>query len=287
MYYGTHAVLLGTNVKIYCFVAPTRQESAKSPHFHLKAKHTENVFAPTLARCNIVRRDDWPSAIGPAGQEKPPFSRGCVVTNHQGIQKNDLPPSPPSPHVPCPQDPLASSFDLQNFVTAVTASVSENSSNGGLANDGGDAGEKTPRQGVTEGDAVRSPCGGFEARPHGRSLSGGEREVGGGALLKGDLATRPRSGDGAWKAAHYVLEKGRLLVFVDRHHIKPKQVRHVVVVVVVGCGCDGGGDGGRWLCGTRRVCTYPRRRAGGGKWRWWLLCRRSWWWCCCYNLGCG
>ncbi|CAM9717225.1 unnamed protein product, partial [Ectocarpus sp. 8 AP-2014] len=108
------------------------------------------------------------------------------------------------------EDPLASTFDLQNFVTSVTASVSENSSNGGLGNDGGDAGVKTPRQGVTEGDAVRSPGGGFESRPHGRSLSGGEREVGGGALLKGDLATRPKSGDGPWRAAHYVLEKGRL-----------------------------------------------------------------------------
>ncbi|CAN0524733.1 unnamed protein product, partial [Ectocarpus sp. 12 AP-2014] len=73
----------------------------------------------------------------------------------------------------------------------------------------------------------RSPGGGFESRPHGRSFSGGEREVGGGALLKGDLATRPKSGDGPWKAAHYVLEKGRLLVFVDRHHIKPKQVHKI------------------------------------------------------------
>ncbi|CAN0206816.1 unnamed protein product, partial [Ectocarpus sp. 6 AP-2014] len=43
------------------------------------------------------------------------------------------------------EDPLASTFDLQNFVTSVTASVSENSSNGGLGNDGGDAGVKTPR----------------------------------------------------------------------------------------------------------------------------------------------
>ncbi|CAM9324323.1 unnamed protein product, partial [Ectocarpus sp. 13 AM-2016] len=77
------------------------------------------------------------------------------------------------------EDPLASTFDLQNFVTSVTASVSENSSNGGPANDGGDARVKTPRQGVTEGDAVRSPGGGFESRPHGRSFSGGGREVGG------------------------------------------------------------------------------------------------------------
>ncbi|CAN0446740.1 unnamed protein product, partial [Hapterophycus canaliculatus] len=46
-------------------------------------------------------------------------------------------------------------------------------------------------------------------------------------LLKGDLATRPKSGDGPWRPAHYVLEKGRLLVFEDRHHVRPKQVHKI------------------------------------------------------------
>lgn len=59
------------------------------------------------------------------------------------------------------------------------------------------------------------------------SVVGGEGGGGGGALLKGDLMTRPDDErDVPWKAAHYVLEKGRILVYEDRHHVKPKQVRH-------------------------------------------------------------
>ncbi|CAN0419558.1 unnamed protein product, partial [Ascophyllum nodosum] len=50
---------------------------------------------------------------------------------------------------------------------------------------------------------------------------------GGGALLKGDLMTRPVSGKGPWRAAYYVIEKGRLLVFEDRHHVRPKQVHKI------------------------------------------------------------
>ena len=64
---------------------------------------------------------------------------------------------------------------------------------------------------------------GFDAT-HGGSFAGLEGR-GGGALLKGDLMTRPVSGEGPWRAAYYVIEKGRLLVFEDRHHVRPKQVR--------------------------------------------------------------
>lgn len=74
---------------------------------------------------------------------------------------------------------------------------------------------------VEESSVIRSR--GFDAT-QGGSFSGLEAVGGGGALLKGDLMTRPFSGDGPWRAAHYVLEKGRLLVFEDRHHVRPKQV---------------------------------------------------------------
>lgn len=121
---------------------------------------------------------------------------------------------------------MATTFDLENFPLTVSVGVDESSSADG------DSTKKGPRQEPgARGGLVRSP--GFDAS-HGGSFSGGEdveNGVGGGALLKGDLATRPKSvgdgdgdGDDAWKPAHYVLEKGRLLVFEDRHHVRPKQV---------------------------------------------------------------
>ena len=71
-----------------------------------------------------------------------------------------------------------------------------------------------------EPGVIRSSKG-FDAT-HGGSFAGLEGR--GGALLKGDLMTRPVSGKGPWRAAYYVIEKGRLLVFEDRHHVRPKQV---------------------------------------------------------------
>ena len=61
---------------------------------------------------------------------------------------------------------------------------------------------------------------GFDAT-RGGSFAGLEGR-GGGALLKGDLMIRPVSGEGPWRAAYYVIEKGRLLVFEDRHYVCPK-----------------------------------------------------------------
>lgn len=71
-------------------------------------------------------------------------------------------------------------------------------------------------------DKRRRGC--FESRSASMRLILNGLEDGGGALLKGDLMTRPKDGEGPWKATHYVLEKGRLLVFEDRHHVRPKQV---------------------------------------------------------------
>lgn len=100
---------------------------------------------------------------------------------------------------------------------------------------------------IRRGDLERSSGSGTGGAGHSVSGSGGSLSVGsvgimeddasgGGALLKGDLLTRPKSGEGAWKAAHYVLEKGRLLVFEDRHHIRPKQVGFIVWCVGISAG---------------------------------------------------
>ncbi len=110
-------------------------------------------------------------------------------------------------------------------MSSVVAGVDEWSATGGGGDGDEDSAEKPP------GGLVRSP--GFDAS-HGGSFSGEDGGAGGGgALLKGDLATRPKSGDGPWRPAHYVLEKGRLLVFEDRHHVRPKQVSCVLRV----CAC--------------------------------------------------
>lgn len=57
--------------------------------------------------------------------------------------------------------------------------------------------------------------------------SGTDDETGGGVLLKGDLLTRPDNGEGPWQAEHYVLERGRLSVYEDRHHSQPLQTYRI------------------------------------------------------------
>lgn len=124
------------------------------------------------------------------------------------------------PPFPSPQDPLAATFELENFVSSVAST--SNAGDGGRHN-GGAVDQTVAADG---GEGLVHSTGfdqSFSAGEDGESGGGG---VGGGALLKGDLATRPKSGgDGPWRPAHYVLEKGRLLVFEDRHHVRPKQVR--------------------------------------------------------------
>ena len=107
-----------------------------------------------------------------------------------------------------PKDPLAASDDPDDLADDWVSPLDDS---------------WTGAKGVSaeEPGVIRSK--GFDAT-HGGSFAGLEGR-GGGALLKGDLVTRPVSGKGPWRAAYYVIEKGRLLVFEDRHHVRPKQVR--------------------------------------------------------------
>lgn len=93
---------------------------------------------------------------------------------------------------------------------------------GGASGEGGGRTQEEAGEGTGGGTVGASSLSrGFDSRSGGSSS--GEEE-GEGALLKGGLLTRPKTGEGGWKPAHYVLEKGRLLVFEDRHYVRPKQV---------------------------------------------------------------
>lgn len=133
------------------------------------------------------------------------------------------------PHAP-PKDPLTAADDM----TLVEASWAEE--------------EVIPPKlhGIIQREDIDPSLRG-PSRDNSFNYSG--MENGEGALLTGELLTRPKSGEGVWKPAHYVLEKGRLLVFEDRHHIRPKQVPVACVLLVRAGGSisveKGGGRGER------------------------------------------